>query len=123
MAQGGRERPDSGMATAEFAVGMVTLLLVLALVLGAARAGMDRAAAVSAAGAAAREAARGGDAGAVWGDLSTGLPAGSTLTSSGAGPYVRVHVSVPVRAGLIGVALPDRITVEAVALRENAPPP
>src|SRR5690606_1063821 len=56
-----RERGESGMVSAELAVGLVTLLLVLSLMLGVVRIGLDRAAAVSAAGAVAREAARGGD--------------------------------------------------------------
>ena len=62
-----RQRPDAGMATAELAVGMVSLLLVLALVLTGLRAGMDRAGAISVAGLLAREAAHSGPAAA--GDL------------------------------------------------------
>jgi len=120
MARDGQERDrESGMVSAELAVSLVTLLLVLAMVLGAVRAGMDRAASVSVAGAIAREAARGGVASAVWQDLRDGLPAGSSMALWRDGAMVTATVSVPVRVGLASVVLPDRMSVRAVARMED----
>lgn len=107
------------MASAELAVSLVALLLVLALVLGALRAGMDRSAAVSVAGGVAREAARGGDTAAAWARLRSGLPAGSTVTLDTGGGFVSVTVAVPLRGGLAGAALPDVLHVQATAVLER----
>lgn len=110
------------MATAELAVGLVSLLLVLAVVLGGLRAGMDRASAVSAAGLIAREAAHSGAAGAdeLWSDVRTRLPAGASMTVAHASGLVIVRVSVPVRAGVAERVLPDRVSAEAVARDERS---
>lgn len=114
-----RERGESGMVSAELAVGLVTLLLVLSLMLGVVRIGLDRAAAVSAAGAVAREAARGGDIAAAWSRSREALPEGSHFTHSSSGGFVRVSVRVPARAGMTSLLLPDLGPVEAVARVEN----
>lgn len=119
MVAGGQERPESGMVSAELAVSLVTLLLVLALVLGVLRAGLDRSAAVSVAGAVAREAARGGDASVLWGELRGGLPSGSTMTLTESGALVSATVHVPVSAGIAGVVLPETVEVEVLAVREE----
>lgn len=114
-----RERGESGMVSAELAVGLVTLLLVLSLVLGVVRVGLDRAAAVSAAGAVVREAARGGDTAGAWARSREALPDGSHYTQSASGGFVTVSVRVPVRAGVVGVLLPELGPVEAVARVED----
>jgi len=110
---------ETGMVTAELAVSLVTLLLVLAAVLGAARVGLDRAAATSVAAAVAREGARGGPTDQVWGRLQTGLPPGSAVSVFRSADAVTATVNVPVRVGLIGTLLPDRMTVRAVAVTEE----
>lgn len=115
----GQEGRESGMVSAELAVALVSLLLVLALILGVLRAGMDRSAAVSVAGAVAREAARGGDTSTLWGELRSGLPSGSTLALTDRGALVRATVRVPVTAGVAGVLLPQVVEVEALAVRER----
>lgn len=120
MIRGGRGRHESGMVSAELAVSLVTLLLVLALVLGVLRAGMDRSAAVSVAGTVVREAARGGDTSTLWGELRVGLPSGSTVELTEGGDLVRATVRVPVSVGIAGVLLPDVIEVEALAMRERS---
>lgn len=107
------------MVTAELAVGIVTLLLVLALVLGALRLGMDRAVAASVAATVAREAARGGDSSEVWQRSRGGLPrdAGFTVTSDAR--LVTVAVRVPVR-GPLRLVLSGATSVRAVALKESS---
>ena len=109
------------MATAELAVGLVSLLLVLAMVLAGLRAGMDRAGAVSVAGLLAREAAHSGPSGAsdLWTELRTRLPSGSSMTVGSRSGLVQVRVRVPVRSGLATVVLPDSVTAEAVARDER----
>ena len=119
MAGDGQVRREAGMISAELAVALVSLLLVLALVLGVLRAGMDRAAAVSVAGAVAREAARGGDTATLWSDLRSGLPSGSTVALAESGALVRATVRVPVSTGVAGVVLPEVVEVEAHAVRER----
>ena len=114
-------RLDTGMVTAELAVGLVSLLLVLAVALAGLRAGMDRAGAASVAGLLAREAAHSGASGAdeLWSDLRARLPAGSSMTVATVTGLVVVRVSVPVRAGVAEPVLPDVVTVEAVARDER----
>jgi hypothetical protein len=119
MTGDGRERRESGMVSAELAVSLVTLLLVLAIVLGVLRAGMDRSAAVSAAGVLAREAARGGATATVWGELRRGLPPGATMSVTDAGALVRVRVRVPVSAGIAGPLLPEAVEAEVIAVQER----
>lgn len=114
-------RLDTGMVTAELAVGLISLLLVLAVGLAGLRAGMNRAGAVSVAGLLAREAAHSGTTGAdeLWADLQTRLPAGSSMTVDAGSRLVVVRVSVPVQAGVAKHILSDRLTVEAVARDER----
>lgn len=114
-----RERDDSGMVTAELAVGLVTLLLVLSLVLGVARIGLDRAAALSAAAGMAREAARGGDLADTWEHTRGSLPDGAHYRHSVSGGFVTISVAVPVRGGVAGLLLPDLAPVRAVARMED----
>lgn len=113
MMQGERGRGEAGMVSAELAVGLVTLLLVLSLVLGAVRTGMDRAAGVSAAGALAREIARDGEPAAVWSQARQGLPHGSGYAVAQHARSVTVTVTVPVRGPLLRLLIPS---AEASAL-------
>lgn len=106
------------MVTAELAIGIVTLLLVLSLVLGALRLGMDRAAAASVAASVAREAARGGDSSVAWRQSSGGLPDGAGYSVSADGRLVTVAVTVPAR-GALRLILPAEMSVRAVALRDS----
>ncbi|NLJ54891.1 MAG: hypothetical protein GX344_12275 [Intrasporangiaceae bacterium] len=105
------------MVTAELAVGIVTLLLVLSLVLGALRLGMDRATAVSVAATVAREAARDGDVSDVWQRSRAGLPQGAGYSVTTDGRLVTVAVSVPAR-GALRLVVPAATSVSAVALRD-----
>lgn len=114
-----RERVESGMVSAELAVGLVTLLFVLSLVLGVTRLALDRAAAVSTAGIMAREAARGGDLAGTWERSRRSLPDGAHYTQSVSGGYVTVSVEVPARGGPTGLLLPNLGPVEAVARVED----
>lgn len=107
------------MVTAELAVGLVTLLLVLSLVLGALRLGIDRAAATSVAGAVAREVARDGDPAGAWQRTSDGLPEGAGYAVTRDDRMVTVTVSVPARRGALRLVLPDTMQVRAVALQES----
>lgn len=107
------------MVTAELAVSLVTLLLVLALLLGVLRAGSHRTAAVSVAGAVAREHARGGDAALAWERLRAGLPAGSTVSVGEDDGLVLVAVRIPRAHGIGSAVLPPAIVVEALALKER----
>ena len=117
MGERGRD-DDEGMASAELAVGLVTLLLVLSLALGAVRLGMDRATAISVAGSLAREAARDGDTAALWSQSVDGLPAGARYGVARESEVVVVTVVLPVRAGPLRLALPPATEVRATALRE-----
>lgn len=119
MARGGRERSESGMVSAELAVGLVTLLLVLSLVLGAVRVGMDRAAGISVASAIARETARDGDPGAVWSRARQDLPSGAGYAVSTSSGLVTVTVTLPMRAGALRAILPGGTQVTAVARAES----
>jgi hypothetical protein len=116
-----RRTPETGIVTAELAVGLVSLLLVLAMVLGGLRAGMDRAAAASVAGLLAREVGHSGPTagGELWSDVRRRLPAGSSMTMTVGSGLVVVQVRVPVRAGVARQLLPDAVTVEAVARDER----
>ena len=119
---GPRRRLETGMVTAELAVGLVSLLLVLAVVFAGLRAGMDRAAAASVAGLLAREAAHSGPlgAGALWTDLRPRLPSGSSMTVEQSSGLVVVQVRVPVRGALAALVLPEVVTAEAVARDERS---
>lgn len=119
MEQGERERRERGMVSAELAVGLVTLLLVLALVLGAVRVGMDRAAGISVAGSIAREVARGEDPGALWSQARRGLPDGSGYAVTTSGRQVTATVRLPVGGGVLGRLLPTVTEVSAVARLES----
>ncbi|MDO5503342.1 MAG: hypothetical protein Q4G67_09240 [Actinomycetia bacterium] len=120
MAGAGQQRDtESGMASAELAIGLVSLLLVLSLVLGAVRVGMDRAVAVGVAGAMVREAARGADPATVWAHRSHDLPPGASFTLSQREGTMTVTVHVPARGGLVGLIVGEGAQISAVARAEQ----
>jgi hypothetical protein len=109
---GRREPGDRGSVTAEFAVAMPALILLLGFSLGAINATLDKMRCVDAAREAALVTARGGDA-------STDLPPGATLVVTGDGALVRVTVTMRTRP--LGLYLPGlTVTGSAVATVEPA---
>lgn len=106
------------MATAELAVAMPSVLLILGLGLSALSAGVDQIRCVDAARAVARLAARGeADARAV--DTGRRLaPAGSTIRVSTGQTEVSVTVSAPPTAGLRWLGITLRPSASGVAARE-----
>lgn len=108
---------EHGLATAEFAVALPAVVLVLAMVVGMADVLLHRHRAVHAAAVGARVAARGeGDIAVQAAVRATGLTSASVMTRID-GPYVRVRVSLEV-AGL-GWALPP-VSQEVVSTIEQA---
>lgn len=89
------------MVTAELAVAIPSVVLVLALCLVAVRAGIDQIRCVDAARIAGRSAARGDGAATVRALASEAAPAGAQVQVGGSGGQVRVTVSV--RTGGWGV--------------------
>lgn len=116
-----RARPggEDGMVTAETAVALPAVVLVLALGLGAAGLGVDTVRCVDAARVGARAAARGDD-GAV--AARRAAPDGSGITHTRAGGDVRVDVVAPARplTGWLPAGL--RPHAHAVALVEDPTP-
>lgn len=85
---------DAGMVTAEFAVALPALVLVLALALGALGLALDQVRCVDAARAGARAAARGDDVVAVRAEAGRVAPQGSTVVVR-LGATVEVEVTGP----------------------------
>lgn len=97
------QRTDSGAATAELAMALPTLLLVLAVGLYALAAVALQARAADAASIGARLLARGEDPEVIRAQLAPDLPAGSTVTLGRREPAlvtVRVEAALPAPAGL-----------------------
>ena len=110
-------RRDGGMATAELAVVLPTLVLVIAAGLTMVSVVLAQVRCVDAAREAARAAARGELPGVVRSVAARAAPAGASVEVGSAGEEVRVTVSA--RAGRIGGLLPTfRVTASALALRE-----
>lgn len=111
---------EAGMATAEFAVALPAVALVLALVVALTQLLLLHHRAWHAASVGARVAARGEDDAAVRRSVgTTGLRAGTTVERDGV--WVRVSVSAPAPRALAW-AVGD-VTVEAVAAAERADGP
>lgn len=87
-----RGRGERGMATAEFAVVLPAVVLVLALSLGALGLALDQIQCVDAARAGARAASRGDSAGAVMGVAGRAAPSGAQVSMDAVGELVRVSV-------------------------------
>lgn len=96
------------MVTAELAVAVPALLVVLALALSAVRLGIDGVRAVDAAHLAARVAARGEAQGAARAEAVRHAPPGSVVVVDVGGAWVRVKVTPPVPSllALLGVGAP-----------------
>ena len=112
---------ESGMATAEFAVVLPAVVLVLALSLGALGLAWDQIRCVDAARAGARAASRGDSKGAVLMVASRAAPSGALVTVDSSGELVRVTVeSRPrVAASLLPGWLRASSTVSAAREQEN----
>ncbi|MEW1954440.1 TadE family type IV pilus minor pilin [Terrabacter sp. NPDC080008] len=114
-----RARGDRGMVTAELAVAIPSVVLVLALCLVGVRAGIDQIRCVDAASLASRAAARGDDPAKVAALAREAAPDGARVQVGGSGGQVRVTVTA--RTGGWG-ALPGwDLTASAVTPVEAAP--
>lgn len=111
------------MATAELAVAVPVLLVVLAVALGAIRLGIDRVRVVDAAHGAARLVARGEPRDAALSTARAAAPAGADVAISVSDGLVRVEVvaAPPTILRGIGLRTPSRGT--ATARLESAAPP
>jgi hypothetical protein len=85
-------RREDGMATAELAVAMPALLLVLVLALAGVRLGIDQARCLDAARAAARLLARGEPTGTVVAEARSLAPPGARVVTGRSGDLVSVEV-------------------------------
>ncbi len=110
---GRRTAADTGSVTAELAVGMVSLVLVLGAVLGVVRAGQAQIACTDAARAAAREVARGADEDRVAQVVTRLAGPDARVTLGRDAEMVRVVVSRPVTLPLPGT---PQALVRAVAV-------
>lgn len=113
-------RDDAGMATAEFAMALPAVVVVLTLVIGVAQLMLTHHRAWHAASVAARVAARGEDDGAVRRAVTAaGLPAAVTVNRDASWVTTTVTTSAPAP---LGWALPD-IDARVVAAREVSDAP
>ncbi len=113
-------RRDDGMATAELAVVLPTLVLVIAAGLTMVSVVLAQMRCVDAARESARAAARGEPADVVRAAAVRAAPARASVEVAGAGEEVRVTVSAD--AGRVGGLLPTfHVSASAVALREPEP--
>ncbi len=110
-----RLRGDRGSATAEFAVALPALILLLLFSIGTVNAVLTRMRCVDAARDAALAAARGGDGGTA---ARRRAPAGAAVSVWTEGDLVHAKVSVTVRP--LGGRLPG-VTVSADAVAEEEP--
>lgn len=104
---------DRGAATAEFAMVMPALILVIVVVLGAAAIGLGQLRAYEAARAGAREAARGEDTAQVEKSARHKAGKGSSVGVKQNGEYTVVQVSVPLPHSLHFVRKAVRAEAEA----------
>ncbi|MFF1382044.1 TadE family type IV pilus minor pilin [Arthrobacter sp. NPDC058288] len=110
---------DRGAVTAEFAVALPAVLLLLALLLGGSAAGITQLRLEEAARAGARALARGDDAGAVEGIVRQLAGASASSTVVGEGEWVSVTVSGRV-PGPVGSIIPWTLSARALARGETA---
>jgi hypothetical protein len=112
-------RGERGTVTAELAVGLVGMMVVLAAVLGVAAVGLGQLRVVDAARAGARAAARGDPTGEVLA-VAHRLAPGASVTASRSDDLVRVTVTAEVRLLLPG--RPDVLVRGSAAVPVEAPP-
>jgi len=115
-------RGQSGMVTAEFAVVLPAIVLVLGLSLGALGLALDQVRCVDAARAGARAASRGDSDGAVMQVVGRAAPSSAAVSLSSSGDLVQV--SVVSRPRVAGNLLPGwlRASSTASAVREPSDP-
>jgi len=122
MSPRGRPRGDTGMVTAELAVAIPAVVLVLALCLAGVTVGIDQSRCVDAARVAARSAARGDTTGAVREIALAAAPAGATVAVAAGGTLVTVTVEA--RSGGWGGVLPSwALSARATAPLESSADP
>ncbi|WP_088320911.1 TadE family type IV pilus minor pilin [Kineosporia sp. R_H_3] len=110
---------ERGTVTAETALALPAVVLVLGLVLGVVEVGGAQVRAVDAARAAARRAARGDSPGAVLAAARALAPAGATVSVGRSGGSVTVTVSAAVHVSLPGA---PAVTVRARAVADAEEP-
>ncbi|HOA58042.1 MAG: hypothetical protein IPI13_09895 [Actinomycetales bacterium] len=108
------------MATAEFAVALPAVVLVLVVALSAIGAGIDQIRCVDAARLAARALARGDSQGAAAALARGAAPSGASVTLSAGGDLATAMVSVSRRAPVVGFSWV--VAASATAPREAVPP-
>lgn len=113
-------RPERGSATAEAAVALPALVLVLAVALSALELGMAQVRCVDAAGTAARLLGRGEGPGLVRQRALASAPDGARMQVERRGGTVRVTVTAP-RPGVLGrwAAVPEPRAVAGAVLEEE----
>lgn len=116
-----RGRSESGMVTAEFAVALPAVIIVLALALGALAAATDQLRCVDAARVGARAAARGDTQVSIQQVARRAAPQGSSVSVRG-DRTVTVTVTAPSRALAAWLPVPLHPAAEATALREGMTP-
>lgn len=109
----------TGAVTAEFAVALPAVLLLLALLLSGAAAGVTQLRLEEAAHAGARALARGEDPAAVEGIVRTLAGASATASVSADGEWLSVTVAGRV-GGPLGAAVPWTLTAQATARSETS---
>ncbi|MGO1192334.1 MAG: TadE family type IV pilus minor pilin [Nesterenkonia sp.] len=118
MAETARCETQRGSVTAEFALGLPAVVLVLMLVLGLAMHGAARVTLEDGARAGARELARGESAAAAEQSIRTGVDEDVTVTITKNGEYTHVVLTQPVEIlGLVQVSA--EIAAEASARTEH----
>lgn len=108
MTRRGRRGHDRGMTTAEMAVALPAVVLVLALCLTAMTLAVDQVRVVDAARAAARAASSGEATGTVEQVVAQLTPAGSVLVLTDQGDEVQAVVEAPARGSWLGLLPPAR---------------
>ena len=116
---GERRRTDPGVVTAEFAMALPAVVIVLAAVLATATVALDQMRCTDAARAAARAAARNEPAATVAAVARAEGPPGAEVQVSRVGDRVVVTVSAGVKVRLLGTQT-IRVSSRAVAVREPA---
>lgn len=109
---------DAGMVSAETALALPAVVLVLVLCLGALHLGVDRVRCVDAARVAARELARGGPSDRAVGDAGRAAPDGARVDAGVSGRDAVVTVSIPAPRPL--AAMVPATTCRASARLERA---
>ncbi|HEX4427898.1 MAG TPA: TadE family type IV pilus minor pilin [Frankiaceae bacterium] len=120
---GRRKGDESGSATAELALALPTLMLIIAVAIWMQSAVAVQARCQDAARAGARAAARGDPDGTIRSALGTSLPPGAQIgiRRDGSEVTVSVRASVSVPGGLSAVLSPPSVSGSATAVDEQAP--